>query len=167
MNRFFRDRSGCFFLPGVFSRGHQKKLHISQQPHFPLFGVIFHSDGIAGPIRKYKFHRLVRARQAAHAIKDHAAGFHVHFLLRHNSWIFCRALGFRPALQVELDFPAASDVSARFLILAALRMNDVVALSGFPEDGNSHIFQQAGVLIAKIRGLRRFHREDFLIPFHL
>ncbi len=153
MNRFFRDRSRGFFLPGVFSRGHQKKLHISQQPHFPLFGVIFHPDGLASPVRKYKFHRLIRARQAARAVKDHPAGLQVHFLLRRISWIFCRALGFRTALQVDLHFAAAGDVSARSFILAALRMQSVAPLSPVSKDGDLNVLQQARVLTLEIRHL--------------
>src|SRR5207249_10051950 len=69
--------------------------------------------------------------------------------------------------QFKLDFAAACDASALLLVLAALRMNRVVPLSLFPEDGDLHILQQTGPFVLEIGGLRGFHRENLLISVHL
>ena len=163
-NRLFRTRActRALFPCTVISRRHQRKLHISKQSHRSFFGVILDSHGFPIPIRKDEFHGLLRPRHPTGAVKDHTACLHVYFLLCFYFRIFCCPLGFRPALQVDLHFAAACHVSARFFVLAALRMNRVVPLSLLSEDGDLHVFQQTGVSILEIRGLRRLHREDLL-----
>src|SRR5260370_14713275 len=122
------------------------------------------SSVLPAPIRKEELHGLVRPRRPAGAVKDYAPGFHMDALLCAGFRIFCGPLALGPALHVDLHFAAASDVSARFIVLAALRVNGVVTLSGLSENGDLHVFQQTGVLIPEIRGLRRLYREDFLGP---
>src|SRR5258708_6371102 len=161
-NGFFRTRTRRLFSRDVISRRQQRKHHIPQQPHRPFFGVILDSHSFPTPIRKDELHGLVRPRHPTGAVKDHPAGLHVYLLLCFHFWIFCCPLGFRPALQVELHFAAAGHASARFFILAALRMNRVVTLSGLPENGDLHVLEQTGVLILEVRGLRRFHRKNLL-----
>src|SRR5260370_9817958 len=166
-NRFFRARTRSFSARGVISRRHQRKLHISQPPPRSFFGVILDSHGCPSPIRKDKHYGLLRPRYPTGAVKNHPAGLHVYFLLCSYFWISCCPLGLRLALQVDLHFAAACHASARFFVLAALRMNRVVAFSLLSEDGNLHVLQQARVFILEIRGLRRLHGEDLLVPFHL
>ena len=166
-NRFFRIRTRRLFLRDVIPRRYQRKLHISQQPHRPFFGVIFDSYGFPMPIRKDELHGLLRPRHPTSVAEDHAAGLHVNFLLYRYPPIFCGSLGFRLALQVDLHFAAACHASALFFVLAASRMNGVVPLSFLSKDRDLHVFQQAGLLALEICGLRRLHREDLLVSFHL
>src|SRR5260370_20503915 len=122
------------------------------------------SSVLPAPIRKEELHGVVGPRRPAGAVKDYAPGFHMDALLCAGFRIFCGPLALGPALHVDLHFAAASDVSARFIVLAALRVNGVVTLPGLSENGDLHIFQQTGVLILEIRSLRRLYREDFLGP---
>src|SRR2546421_8676403 len=87
-NRFFRIRTRRLFLRDVIPRRYQRKLHISQQPHRPFFGVIFDSYGFPMPIRKDELHGLLRPRHPTGVAEDHAAGLHVNFLLYRYPPIF-------------------------------------------------------------------------------
>src|SRR2546429_273410 len=166
-NRILRIRTRRLLPRDVFPRRRQRKLNISQQPSCPFFGVILDSHGFPIPIRKEKLHGLLGPRHPTGAVKDHAAGLHVYFLSCGYFRIFCSPLHFRQGLQIELNFAAACHASALFFVLAALRMNRVVPLSSLSEDGDLHVFQQTGVLIPEIRGLRCLHRENLLVSFHL
>jgi succinylglutamate desuccinylase len=83
------------------------------------------------------------------------------------SRIFFRSLGVRRALEVDLHFTIANDGLSIFLVLAALRVNRVVTLSGLPKDSDLYVLHQARRLILEIRGFQRFDGEDFLVAFHL
>ena len=134
--------------------------------HFTSLGAILNANALPAAIGKNKFDGLIGGSHAGCAIERHAARFRMYFLFRRAPRLARFAFGVRGALKIELHFAAASNRSTGFLVLAALRANDVVAGTGLAENGDIDVFEQAGVAVLKIRGLGGIDGEDFLIARH-
>ncbi len=159
-----RRQRGAFSRRGI-GRWLNLNMHIANQPQLALLGLIDRPHSIAAAIRKRKFHRLHRLGLPGGAFKRHSRRVDVN-----DVWaapgIRGRACRILRALQFELHFPLALNAAVGLRIAAALRMDHVIAIPILPKHLDLHVFQQADVLAAQIRRLRRFQIENRPVAFH-
>src|SRR5689334_19700772 len=66
------------------------------------------------------------------------------------------------AFQVELNLAAAHDALPVFFVFATMRVYDVVPRSGFSENRDFDVFQQARGVVFKVRRSGRLYGEKLL-----
>src|SRR5579864_2201451 len=156
-NGLMRDGSTIFYFRRCHC-GDQRKTYVSQQPHRSFFGVVLHADGFSLPVGENEFDRLVRLRDSRRAVESYSTRLCMDFL-RGRSRPFCHPLRILRALQIKLNLAAANNALSILLVLATMRVYDVVPLAGLSENRDLDVLQQACGIVFEVRGLRRLHSK--------
>src|SRR5260370_8547964 len=125
--------------------------------HCAFFRPVFQPGRFAAAAGERKGDVLVRSRQAACAVALYPWRLDMRGHGFRRLRVVRGALRIRRAHQVDLHLTTALDVSFLLSILAAPRVNHVVAVSNLAENSDAHVLQQAGILPLKFGGLRGGH----------
>src|SRR6266851_334724 len=106
--------------------------------HRSFFGFVFQPDRFSASAGERKCDSLIGLRQSANAVEFHTARLDMRGRSFRRLKVARGALRILRIHQVDLNITAALDVSFLPSVLAAPRVNHVMAVPGLAEDGNTH-----------------------------